>query len=78
MISFESSVYTLLAKAVRAGQQVRIAVHRDTTAGDTLVVHALPRTVGRGWRPIPAPCSSTARSSTPTTGTGSPTATPAP
>lgn len=41
MISFESSVYTLPAKLVRPGQRVQVAVHRDTTTGDTIVVHAL-------------------------------------
>lgn len=45
MISFEGSVYSLPARAVRPGQQVQVAIHRDTnptsgSAGDTVVIHA--------------------------------------
>ena len=48
MISFESSVYSLPATAVRAGQRVQVAVHRDTATGDTLVIHAIAED-GGAW-----------------------------
>jgi hypothetical protein len=40
MISFQGSLYSLPARQVRPGQRVQVAVHRDTTNGDTVVVHA--------------------------------------
>lgn len=41
LISFDGSLYSVPARAVRPGQRVVVAVHRDTTStGDTVMVHA--------------------------------------
>ena len=48
MISFQGSLYSVPARQVRPGQRVQVAVHRDTTTGDTVVVHATALD-GAGW-----------------------------
>jgi transposase len=41
LIAFEGSLYSLPARAIRPGQRVQVAVHRDHQTGDTVMIHAL-------------------------------------
>lgn len=51
LVSFEGSLYSVPARAIRAGLRVQVAVHRDTDpagAGDTIVIHTLTE-AGSRW-----------------------------
>ena len=80
LVSFEASFYSVPARQVRAGQRVQLQVHpgpdRRGRAGRHHTRSA--PTAAAGWPPIPERVCAAPGSSTPPTGTGCPTDTPAP